>query len=253
MPQSLAGKVAVVTGAARGIGRSVALELASRGADIAIVDISHDDAAADLVSAIEEMGRGAIAIPADVSSTAQVQATTEDVVGAFGRLDILVNNAAVSTRQPFLQTPLDHAERTMQVSQWGTYLCSYFAARQMVRQGNGGNIVMISSVHAERPYPNAAAYNMSKAGVNHLAASLALELAPERIRVNTIEPGWIYTPGERVHNSEQEIAERGRTLPMHRLGSPEEIARAVAFLCSDDASYITGANLRVDGGFALKF
>lgn len=112
---------------------------------------------------------------------------------------------------------------------------------------------MIGSIHAERPYPNASAYNMAKAGVRHLAASLALELAPHSIRVNTIEPGWIDTPGERLHNTEAEISERGLALPMRRLGTVEEIAQAVAFLCSDAASYITGSTLRVDGGFALKF
>ncbi len=243
----------MITGAARGIGRGAALELARRGADVAIVDCGNEEAAAEAVAAIHGMGRKAIAVRADVSREEQVRTGLADVLAGFGRIDILVNNAAVSVRKPFLQTSLEDAQRTMLVSQWGVYLFSYFAAQQMVKQASGGCIVMISSVHAERPYPNAAAYNMAKAGVNHLAASLALELANERIRVNTIEPGWVDTPGERVHNSEQEILDRAKTLPMERLGSIDEVAKAVAFLCSDDASYITGATLRVDGGFALKF
>ncbi|MEO7652805.1 MAG: SDR family oxidoreductase, partial [Bryobacteraceae bacterium] len=125
------------------------------------------------------------------------------------------------------------------------------AARQMVKQGTGGNIVVISSVHVERPFANSTAYNAAKAGVDRMARTWALELAPHGIRVNIIEPGWIDTTGERLHSTEEQRREGGRKLPMGRLGTPEEIAKAVAFVVSPNASYMTGSVLRVDGGFVL--
>lgn len=249
----LQGKTAMVTGAARGIGRSVALELARRGAQLIVNDLAWSDAAAEVMQAIESAGGSAIFAAANIGDVAAVDAMFTESLHRYGRIDILVNNAAVSVRKPFLEMTVDEASATWDVVQRGAFLCSQHAARQMVQQGTGGNIVMVSSVHAERPYPNAIAYNAAKAALNHMAASMALELAGHGIRVNSLEPGWIDTPGERRHNTEQEIVERGRTLPMKRLGTPEEIAKAVAFLCSEDASYITGATLRVDGGFALRF
>lgn len=135
---------------------------------------------------------------------------------------------------------------------WGAFHASQLAARQMVKQGEGGSIVMISSVHAYRPYPLSTAYNAAKAGLNHMAFTWAVELAAHRIRVNVIEPGWIDTPGERKYFSEEEIRERGKQLLLGRLGTPEEIAKGVAFLVSDEtASYVTGTRLRIDGGYVL--
>ena len=252
MAQELAGKTVLVTGAARGIGRQTALEFAGCGADVVLNDLCEDDDLLNLQREAEARGvRAAIAV-ADVSVTTEAQAMVQTAVSAFGRVDVLINNAAYSVRKSFLDATLEEAAKTLSVTLWGPYQCSYFAAQAMVRHG-GGSIVMVGSVHGARPYPNAAAYNMAKAGLVHLGASLALELAPHGVRVNTIEPGWIDTPGEHVHNSSEEMVERGRTLPFGRLGSAAEIAKAAAFLCSVDASYITGATLRVDGGFALKF
>jgi glucose 1-dehydrogenase len=121
----------------------------------------------------------------------------------------------------------------------------------MVKQGTGGSIVMISSVHAYRPFPLSTAYNGAKAAVNHMAFTWAVELAPHRIRVNVVEPGWIDTPGERESFGEQYVREKGRKLLLGRIGEPEDIANAVLYLVSDDASYVTGTCLRVDGGFIL--
>jgi len=134
---------------------------------------------------------------------------------------------------------------------WGTFHCSQFAARQMAASGRGGSIVMISSVHAERAFPRSTSYNGAKAAVNQMALTWAAELAPHRIRVNVIEPGWTDTPGERTFYTEEQIREEGARLPLGRLGTPAEIARAARFLVSPDASYITGAILRVDGGIVL--
>lgn len=253
MNAELQGKVAVVTGAARGIGRTVALELAQRGADIVLNDYRSDEASEEVMAGIVGLDRRAIFIQADIADPASIEEIFSGALQAFGRIDILVNNAAFSVRKPFLEMSMDEVSRAWDVTQRGTFLCSQLAAKQMVKQGSGGSIVMVSSVHAERPYPNASTYNAAKAAVNHLAQSLALELAIHNIRVNTVEPGWIDTPGERKHNTEEEIVERGRTLPLQRLGTPKEVAKAIAFLCSPDASYITGSTLRVDGGFALKF
>lgn len=249
----LKDKVAIVTGAASGIGRAAALRFANQGADIALIDICDEDAALVTLQQIVRTGRHVRFIRADVSDSQAMQSAIQAVAEQFGHIDILVNNAAVSVRKSFLETSLEEARRTLDVTQWGAYISSYLVAQHMARQASGGNIVMISSVHAERPYPNAAAYNTAKAGLNHLAQSLAVELAPHNIRVNTIEPGWIDTPGERRHYTEREINERAKTLPLQRLGTAEEIANAIAFLCSDQAPYITGATLRVDGAFALRF
>jgi glucose 1-dehydrogenase len=166
-------------------------------------------------------------------------------------VDILVNNAAFSVRKPFLELTVEEVERTWAVSQWGVFHCSQAAARQMVAQGGGGNIVVVSSVHSFRPYPNAMSYNAAKAAINQMAATWAVELAPYRIRVNILEPGWTDTPGERQFYSEEELARHGESLLMGRLATAQEMARAVLFLASDDSSYMTGACLRVDGGFVL--
>lgn len=253
MSQGVQNKIALVTGAARGIGRSIALELAAQGADLVVNDFQSDAEAKEVAAVVEGMGRRAIVCSADISDAFAVESMFKQIDAGFGTIDILVNNAAFSVRKPFVEMSLCDVERTWGVTQRGTFLCSQHAAQRMLKQGRGGSIVMISSVHAERPYPSASAYNAAKAGVNHMAQSMALELAGQGIRVNVVEPGWIDTPGERQHNSATEIEERGRTLPMKRLGTPQEVAKAVAFLCSEDASYITGATLRVDGGFALKF
>lgn len=252
MSKSLAGKVALVTGAARGIGRAIALELAHRGADVILNDFRNQAEANEVAATIEKMGRQAKVCLADVGDRSQVERMFEEALRTFARIDILVNNAAYSVRKPLLELTPEDVESTWAVSLWGVFHCSQLAARHMAAQG-GGAIVNISSLHGSRPYLNASTYNGAKAAINHMAASWALELAPQHIRINTIEPGWIDTPGERAFNTEEAIATGGSRIPLGRLGLPEEIAKAVAFLVSDDASYITGATVRVDGGYFLKY
>ena len=247
----LKGKVALITGAANGIGRATALELAARGADIAILDLAAPAQAAGLIEEIEKRGRRVLYVHGDVGDRTVAEETVAQTVDRLGRLDILVNNAGYNVRKPLLELEVKEVERVWSVILWGAFHYTQLAALQMVKQGHGGSIVMISSVHAYRPYPNASAYNGAKAAINHMAATWALELAQHRIRVNAIEPGWIDTPGERKTFSEEVIHERGHALPFGRLGEPEEIARAVRFLVSDDASYMTGSVMRVDGGFVL--
>ena len=247
--QKLNGKVALVTGASRGIGRGIALEMAREGADVILNYARHGEEAQTACSAIEALGRRAMALQCDVGDRAQVETMFDRALATFGRLDVLVSNAAFSIRKPLVDLLVSDVERTWAVSQWGVFHCSQLAARQMVKQG-GGSIVVISSIHSFRPYPDASPYNGAKAAINQMALTWAVELAPT-IRVNVIEPGWTDTPGERAFYSEEDIAAEGKKLLLERLATPEEIASAAVYLSSDDARYITGAVLRIDGGYSL--
>jgi glucose 1-dehydrogenase len=248
----LAGRVALVTGASRGIGRGCAVELAREGADVVINYRSHPEEAEEVVAEIRGLGRRAMAFGADVGDRAAVDEMIAATLAEFGRLDILINNAAFSIRKPFLEYREEEFATVIQVAMWSVFHCSQAAARHMVARGGGGKIVVISSIHAFIPFPNSSPYNTAKAGINHLAFSIAGELAPHRINVNVIEPGWTDTPGERRYYTEEELRAGGAKLPWGRLGRPEEIGKAAVFLCSDDADYITGACLRVDGGAWLR-
>lgn len=194
--------VAVVTGGSRGIGLATARQLASDGFTVVI---------ADLLEPPEEAS--AWFVRCDVSSRASVEGFFAEVLRRHGRVDALVNNAAVNIRAPFLETDPADVERVWAVSLWGVFHCTQVAARAMVAQGSGGAVVMVSSVHAERGYANSTAYNGAKAAVNQMAKTWAGELAPHRIRVNCVEPGWTDTPGERAFASEEQIREQGARLP----------------------------------------
>lgn len=248
---TLEGQVALVTGANRGIGRGCVLELARKGADVAINYLQHTGEAETVASEVQGLGRRAIVLQGDVSHRESDRKLVEKTVVELGRLDVLVANAAATIRKPFLELSEEDMQFTLGVSLWGVFHCSQFAARQMVRQGQGGSIIIISSVHAFLPIRNSLPYNTAKAGINHMGRTMANELVGQGIRVNIVEPGWTDTPGERTFASEEEIQAAARRLPMGRLATIEEIGRAVAFLASDEASYITGATLRVDGGFAF--
>jgi glucose 1-dehydrogenase len=237
------GKVAIVTGGSRGIGGAITVKLAQEGARVVIADIAPPTD--------ETIQRRARFVAADVGNRGQVEALFAQTLAEFGRVDILVNNAAATVRKPLLELEVADVAKTWDVIQWGTFHCSQLAARDMVARGEGGSLIMISSVQAERPFPLSTAYNGAKAAVNHMALTWAGELVKHHIRVNVIEPGWIDTPGEHVLYTEEQLQEGARRLPMGRLGRPEEIAEAVAFLASSRGSYITGSILRVDGGILL--
>jgi glucose 1-dehydrogenase len=251
----LQGKVALVTGASRGIGRGIALCLAAEGADVVVNYRSHPGEAQEVVGAITAMGRRAFAWQADVARRDAVAEMISATVEAYGRLDIAVANAAFSIREPLLEADWENVQQVSRVSQFGVFHTCQLAARQMVAQqkdgAGGGKIVIISSILEEVPAPGSAAYNMAKAAINHLGRTMAVELAPYHINVNMVNPGWIDTPGERRFASEDQLREGGKRIPWGRLGTPQDIGQAVAFLASNDADYITGATLRVDGGFLL--
>jgi glucose 1-dehydrogenase len=251
--QRFEGKVALITGAARGIGRGVALCLAEEGANIIVNDLPPAEGlgARGTMREVEALGRRALAYDADISDRDQVAALFAAGVAQFGRIDVVVANAAFSIRKPVIEARWEHVLRTLEVTQFGVYHTCQAAAQQMVRQAGGGKIVIIGSILGEIPFPSSAAYNMAKAAVNHLGRTLATELAGQRINVNVVNPGYIDTPGERKFATEQQIAQAARSLPWGRLGTPRDIGRAVAFLASDDADYITGTALVVDGGYKL--
>jgi glucose 1-dehydrogenase len=251
----LTGKVALVTGASQGIGRGVALHLAADGADVVVNYYRHGEEAAQVVEAINKLGRRAISWQADVADRQDVGAMVAGAVSRLGSLDLVVANAGFSIREPVIEADWTHVKRVLEVNQFGVFHTCQLAARQMVRQVEagrpGGKIVIISSVLEEIPAPGSGAYNMAKAAINHLGRTLAAELAPWHINVNLVNPGLIDTPGERKYATEEELQARAGHIPWRRLGTPEDIASVVAFLVSNDADYVTGATLRVDGGLLL--
>jgi glucose 1-dehydrogenase len=249
--QRLLDKVALITGASRGIGRGCALCLAEEGADVLVNYRTHSEEAQAVVAAIEKMGRRALAFQGDVGERSEVEAMVQAAVKHFGRLDIAIANAAFSIRKPVIDLEWDEVLATLRVAQFGVFHTCQFAARQMVAQGHGGKIIVISSIHQELPVANSSPYNMAKAAINHLAETLANELTPHHINVNVINPGWINTPGERNYYTEEELQREGKMIPWGRLGTEREIGRVAVFLASDDAEYITGSTLRVDGGFMM--
>lgn len=245
-------RVALITGASRGIGRATAVEMARAGANVVINYNSHGEEAEEVAAEVRNCGREALVFQADVSNREAVEAMVQATVDRFGRLDILVSNAYYSARQPFLELSIEAVRRTWDVTLWGGFHSAQTAARQMVEHGTGGSICFISSVLASIPMPTSLPYNTAKAGINQMSATIANELVSHGIRSNVIEPGWTDTPGERQFATDEQIRTEGAKLPMGRLATPEEIAKAATYLCSDAASYVTGSVLRVDGGYCLR-
>lgn len=247
----LTGKTALVTGAARGIGRGIALELARAGADVAINDRERTEALDSTVAEIRAMGRRAEPVAGDVFARASCQAVIDRAVAALEKIDIFVSNPAFNRREDFLEYDPATFERVIAGTLTGGFHMSQLVARHMVARG-GGKIVFISSCHVHTPYARSVAYNAAKAGLNNMAFTIAAELYKHRINVNVIEPGWIDTPGEHEVFGAEAIASAGPTLPWGRLGTPADIGKAAVFLASDDADYITGTALAVDGGIWLR-
>ena len=242
-------RVALVTGAARGIGRGIALCLAEEGADVVVNDLPEVPELNSVVEDITRLGHRAMAFEADVGDRGQVQKMIQSSLTHFGRLDIAVANAAYSVRQATVEARWEDVQRILAVSQLGVFHTCQFAAQHMMARKRGGKIIVIGSIHSELPVAKSAAYNMAKAAINHLVATMAGELAPYHININVINPGWIDTPGERQFTNEEELRRGARRIPWGRLGTPRDIGRCAVFLASDDADYITGARIRVDGGY----
>jgi glucose 1-dehydrogenase len=248
----LLGKTALVTGAARGIGHGCALELARAGADVAVNDRERTKQVEAVVAEIQALGRRCALVEGDVFHRPSCEQVVARAIEALGRIDILVSNPALNHRGDFLDYDPATFARVIDATLAGGFQMAQLAARHMVARGGGGKIVFISSCHVKTPYARSVAYNAAKAGLNNMAFTIAAELYRHRINVNVIEPGWIDTPGEHESFGSEAIAQAGPTLPWGRLGTPEDIGKATVFLASDDADYITGTSLAVDGGIWLR-
>jgi glucose 1-dehydrogenase len=245
----LENKVTVVTGSSSGIGEAIALAFAANGAAVVVNYSRHEDAAQKVLEKIEGAGGKGLVVGADVSDPKEVEAMVQQATDAFGRLDIMVNNAGMEHKMPFLETPFEVWQETIAVNLTGAWLGCQAAAKQMVAQGEGGRIINVSSVHEDLAMPTNAPYCATKGGVRMLMRTLAVELAPHKITVNNIAPGAIETPMDApLEQNPDEMKELLSEIPLGRMGKPEEVANLALFLASDDSSYVTGSTLFVDGG-----
>jgi len=250
MNRSLNGKVAVVTGASRGIGRAIALELARRGARVVVNYYRNAEAAAEVVTAIKAAGGQAIAVQADVGDFEQAAGLIQAALDAFDRIDILVNNAGTTRDQLLMLMKERDWDDVLRTNLKSVFNCCKAAARPMVRQRRGRiiNITSVSGIAGQGGQTN---YAASKAGIIGFTKSLAKELGPRNITVNAVAPGFI--PTDLTADLPEELKQKAiEVTPLKRLGRPEEIAYAVAFLASDEAAFITGEVLTVDGGLVMQ-
>jgi glucose 1-dehydrogenase len=249
----LENKVAIVTGGSLGIGAGIVRRLAAEGAAVTLDYHTHRDAADAIAQEVTGRGGKALVVQADVSRVADIQRMVQQTVATFGRLDILVNNAGIEKPAPFTEVTEEMWLAQIGVDLKGPYFATQAAARQMIAQGGGGCIINISSVHEDLPMPGNAVYCAGKGGLRMLTRTLANELAPHRIRIVNVGPGAIATP---INKATLEDPRKVQTLlaeiPLKRIGQPEDVAAAVAWLASDDASYITGTTLFVDGGLMIN-
>lgn len=247
--------VALVTGSRRGIGRAIALTLASEGYDIVINDYELDAHADETAAAVRALGRQVQLVQADLGNTASIKSLVQQVIDHFGHIDVLVNNAATWEWDDFVDVPETDWDKMINVDLKGPFICAQETARQMIKQGSGGAIVNISSVHRVRVWPKDTVYGICKAGIVRLTESMAYELGQYGIRVNAIAPGYIDSrvpnPNEPPIGQPDYAATVAPKTPLRRIGLPQDIANAVAFFVSERASFVTGQTLTVDGGILL--
>jgi len=246
---SLQGKVAIVTGGNSGIGKAVVLELAKQGANIVIDYRSHPEATEDLERQVAALGDQVIGVQADVSKLSDLQNLIDTTVQHFGHLDIMVNNAGVETRTSILDTTEEQYDMVLNVNLKSAFFGTQFAAKQMIKQGTGGRIINITSVHEDWPMPGNTAYCLSKGGMRMLTRTAGLELGPHGVQVVGLGPGAVATP---INVSTMQDPTKMQTLdnaiPLGRMAQPEEIAKVVAFLAGDGATYMTATTVFADGG-----
>ena len=246
---SLKGKVAIVTGGNSGIGEAIVLELARQGAAVVIDYVAHPEATDALVKKIMSGGGKAVGVKGDVSKLADLQTLIDTAVKQFGRLDVMVNNAGVETRTSVLDTSEAQYEKVLQVNLKSAFFGTQLAAKQMIKQGSGGRVINITSIHEDWPMPGNIAYCLSKGGIRMLTRTAGVELAKYNVLVAGVAPGAVATPiNVSTMKSSTLMHELDTAIPLGRMAKPEEIANVVAFLASDAASYITATTLVVDGG-----
>jgi NAD(P)-dependent dehydrogenase (short-subunit alcohol dehydrogenase family) len=243
----LEGKIAVITGGARGIGLAIAKAFVREGAAVAIADISREGAE-EATAGLKKQGGRAVPVVVNVADPTSVSAMVGSTLEALGRIDILINNAGVGGNTPFLETSLEEWNKIISINLTGAFLVAQACAREMVKTG-GGKIVNIASLSGQRGGNGRAAYGSAKAGLELLTKVMAVELAPHNINVNNIAPGAIETEMAKYAHDQTTRAAYNYLIPMTRYGTPEEIADAAVFLCSDESRYVQGHTLNVDGGF----
>jgi glucose 1-dehydrogenase len=249
MTDELQGKVAIVTGGNTGIGNAVVLALAERGASVVIDYVSNEQATEELERKTASLGEAATAVEADVSKIEDLQRMIDTAVSAYGRLDIMVNNAGVETRTSVLDTTEDQYEKVLAINLKSAFFGTQLAAKQMIAQGGGGRIINMTSVHEDWPMPGNTAYCLSKGGMRMLTRTAGVELAPHNICVVGVGPGAVNTPiNAQTIADPAALAKLNSAIPIGRMAEPEEIASVVAFLAGDGASYITATTIFADGG-----
>jgi len=250
---SLNGKVAIVTGGNSGIGLAIVLGLAGQGASVVIDYVANPDATEALERQVAALGEKAIGVQADVSKIADLEKLMDAAVKAFGRVDVMVNNAGVETRTSVLDTTEEQYDRVLRINLKSAFFGTQLAARQMVKQGSGGRIINISSVHEDWPMPGNIPYCLTKGGMRMLTRTAGVELAPHKILVVGVAPGAVATPINLVTMKDPALMQRlDAAIPIGRMAKPEEIANVVAFLAGDQASYLTATTVVVDGGMTQQ-
>jgi glucose 1-dehydrogenase len=246
---SLQNKVAIVTGGNSGIGQAIVLELARLGAKIVIDYVVRPEATEALEQQISKLGDQSIGVDADVSQVADLQKLADMAVAKFGRLDIMVNNAGVETRTSVLDTTEDQYDRVLNIDLKSAFFGTQIAAKQMIKQGGGGRIINITSVHEDWPMPGNTAYCLAKGGMRMLTRTAGVELAPHNILVVGVGPGAVATPiNLSTMNDPAKLKKLDAAIPLGRMARPEEIASVVGFLAGDGATYLTATTIFADGG-----
>jgi glucose 1-dehydrogenase len=246
---SLQNKVAIVTGGNSGIGRSIVLELARQGANVVIDYVADPEAVEAEEKEIAKLGSRSIGVDADVSKPADLQKLVDAAVASFGRLDVMVNNAGIETRTSVLDTTEDQYDRVMGINLKGAFFATQIAAKQMIKQGDGGRIINITSVHEDWPMPGNTPYCLSKGGMRMLTRTAGVELAPHNILIVGVGPGAVATPiNLGTMDDPSKLAKLNAAIPLGRMARPNEIANVVAFLAGDGASYLTATTIFADGG-----
>ena len=250
---SLREKVAIVTGGNSGIGRAIVLELAKQGANLVIDYIMHPEATEALERQVAALDHQAFGVEADVGKVADLERLIDSAVKKFGRLDVMVNNAGIETRTSVLETTEAQYDQVLRTNLKSAFFGTQLAARQMIKQGGGGRIINITSVHEDWPMPGNIAYCLSKGGMRMLTRTAGVELAPHNVLVVGIAPGAVATPINRVTMKDPAMMGRlNAAIPLGRMAEPEEIAGVVAFLASDQARYMTSTTVVVDGGMTQQ-
>lgn len=246
---SVQGKAAIVTGGNSGIGKSLVLALGKAGASVCVDYVVHQDITEKERKQVQAMGDRIIAVKADVSRVEEVQKLVDETVAAFGRLDIMVNNAGIETRTSILTTTEAQYDKVMDINLKGAFFGTQLAAKQMIKQGSGGRIINISSIHEDWPMPGNTPYCLSKGGMRMLTRNAGVELAPHGITVVGLGPGAVATPINVETMADPGLmAQLNAAIPLGRMAEPEEIANLVVWLASDQASYVTATTFFVDGG-----